>query len=141
MVHFFRNNKISILKSPEKLITRKQLPTKKRAKQRTDYTSFHGSFITTFLAGLLTYFIFEILPVKKNSGCYFQKILVWSLQQRVCSGFSPDSLLSAFSSTPAPAKVKKILVQRQPKFRFILSDEHAKELFLVLMIDLRLKKI
>jgi hypothetical protein len=58
------------------------------------------------VAGLLTYSAFEILPIK-NSGYNLQKLFLWSLQQRVCSGFSPDSLLSAFYGSPDFGKDRK----------------------------------
>jgi len=36
---------------------------------------------------------------------------MWSLQQRVCSGFSPDSLLSAFYSAPDCGKDRKFFTE------------------------------
>ncbi|MDR6922852.1 hypothetical protein J2Y40_003723 [Chryseobacterium sp. 2987] len=60
------------------------------------------------LAGLLTYSVSEILPIKKQ-WIYYSKTLVWSLQQRVCPGFSPDSLLSAFYGSPDSGKDKQLL--------------------------------
>ena len=73
-----------------------------------------------FLAGLLTYSVFECLPCK-NAMCIwwvkslkgdpsfwswdscgqwlvaYSKSLVWNLQQRVCPGFAPGSL---FNTSP-----------------------------------------
>jgi len=50
------------------------------------------------MAGLLTRSGFRGLPVPaykslSNSGKSISETLQWSLQQRDCSGFSPDSLL------------------------------------------------